>query len=88
MNLTKKGVNLNTAQKIDKFKNYLIYAEPEKVLQYFSKNAPLSDRVPHILLQRGGFRFTHQKLGSQGILDGFFGFLETSFGYGFNFNEG
>ncbi len=55
MNLTKKGVNLNTAQKIDKFKNYLIYAEPEKVLQYFSKNAPLSDRVPHILLQRGDF---------------------------------
>jgi hypothetical protein len=48
----------------------------------------LSERVPHILLQSGDFGSHNKKFGPQGILDGFLGFFETMFGYGFNFNEG
>jgi predicted Mrr-cat superfamily restriction endonuclease len=70
---------LKISSKFDKFENNLIYAELEKVLRYFSKNAHLSDRVPHIFAAKGGFWFTQQKLGPQGILDGFLGFFETIF---------
>jgi hypothetical protein len=76
------------SKKFDKFENNLIYAKPGKVLKYFSKNAHLSDRVPHILLQRGDFGSHNKKLGPHGILYGFLGFFETIYGYGFNFNEG
>jgi hypothetical protein len=59
----------------------------ERYCDIFKKCPPLRQGSSHFAA-KGGFWFTQPKLGPHGILDGFLGFVETIFDYGFNFNEG